>query len=107
MAISQKRYIDITSGVGGTPVAGQRELICRVMTTNSLANTAPVLEFTSLDNVATVFATSTDEYKFAAKYFGYAGSATHGAAAPGTGAGANAPVPRRGRCGWCMPRNGW
>lgn len=71
MAISQKRYIDITSGVGGTPVAGQRELICRVMTTNSLANTAPVLEFTSLENVATVFATSTDEYKFAAKYFGY------------------------------------
>jgi hypothetical protein len=71
MAISQKRYIDITSGVGGSAAAGQRELICRVMTTNTLANTQPVLEFTSIENVATVFPTTSDEYKFAAKYFGF------------------------------------
>lgn len=71
MAIQQKRYIDIVSGVGGAAAAGARELICRVMTQSELATSGAVMEFTSVDNVATVFPTSSDEYKFAVKYFGF------------------------------------
>lgn len=71
MAISQKRYIDITSGVGGQIIASERELIARVMTTNSLAPFGSVMEFTSLDNVGAHFGTTSGEYKFAANYFGF------------------------------------
>ena len=71
MAIPQKRYIDITSGVGGGASAGERELICRVMTKNLPIEGGSIREFSSLDAVANVFATSSDEYKFSAKYFGF------------------------------------
>lgn len=71
MAISQKRYIDITSGVGGSPVASQRELIARLLTTNPLAPFGSVMEFTSLDNVGAHFGTASTEYGWAEKYFGY------------------------------------
>lgn len=71
MAISQKRYIDITSGVGGQAAAGERELIARLMTTNILAPFGSVMEFTSLDNVGLHFGTGSAEYGFAEKYFGF------------------------------------
>lgn len=71
MAISQKRYIDITSGVGGQAAASERELIARLMTTNPLAPYGSVMEFTSLDNVGAHFGTSSEEYLFAAEYFGF------------------------------------
>lgn len=71
MAISQKRYIEITSGVGGQPAASERELIARIMTTNILAPYGGVMEFTSLDNVGGQFGTTSDEYAFAEKYFGF------------------------------------
>lgn len=71
MAISQKRYIDITSGVGGQPAAAERELIARLLTTNPLASYGSVMEFTSLDNVGLQFGTNSAEYAFAVKYFGF------------------------------------
>lgn len=71
MAISQKRYIDITSGVGGQAAASERELIARLMTTNPLAPYGSVMEFTSLDNVGGHFGTTSEEYLFAEKYFGF------------------------------------
>lgn len=71
MAISQKRYIDITSGVGGQAAASERELIARLMTTNPLAPFGSVMEFTSLDNVGAHFGATSAEYRFAEKYFGF------------------------------------
>lgn len=71
MAISQKRYIDITSGVGGQAAASERELIARLMTTNPLAPFGSVMEFTSLDNVGGHFGANSAEYRFAEKYFGF------------------------------------
>ena len=62
MAISQKRYVDITSGVGGAAVASERELIARLITTNQLAPMGSVMEFTSLDNVGIHFGTGSAEY---------------------------------------------
>jgi len=71
MAISQKRYVDITSGVGGQAAATARELILRIITTSKLAPVNGVLEFGSLDDVGAYFGTTATEYLYAAKYFGY------------------------------------
>lgn len=76
MAISQDRYILITSGQGGAAAVGNRELIARIITTNELAPTLGVLEFgggaaTALKNVGAHFGTSSQEYAFASKYFGF------------------------------------
>lgn len=76
MAISQSRYVLITSGVGGAAAAGRRDLIARMMTTNTKAPTKGVLEFgggaaAALKNVGIHFGTSSAEYAFASKYFGW------------------------------------
>ena len=76
MAISQSRYVLITSGVGGAAAAGRRELIARLMTTNTLAPTLGVVEFgggaaAALKNVGAYFGTTSAEYAFAQKYFGF------------------------------------
>lgn len=71
MSISIKKYVDITSGVGGASAVKTRELILRVFTTNALVPAASVLEMTELNDVADKFGTSSDEYKIAAKYFGF------------------------------------
>lgn len=75
MAISQSRYVLITSGVGGAAAAGRRDLMARLMTTNIKAPTNGVLEFAggaaALKNVGIHFGTSSAEYAFAAKYFGF------------------------------------
>lgn len=76
MAISQSRYVLITSGVGGAAAAGRRELIARLMTTSAKAPTKAVLEFgggaaAALKNVATHFGSTSAEYAFASKYFSW------------------------------------
>ncbi len=71
MAISQKRYVDIQSGVGGQAAATARELILRCITTSGLAPTNKILEFSSLDDVGGYFGSDSTEYKYAEKYFGY------------------------------------
>lgn len=71
MAIPQKRYIEITSGVAGQAAAGQRELIARLMTTNELCGFARIYEFEDADAVMEHFGSASDEYIFASKYFGF------------------------------------
>lgn len=71
MAIPQTKYVNIISAVGGTSQVSQRDLIGRVFTDSSLVPAGAVLEFTGLDTVGNWFGTESDEYAFAAKYFGY------------------------------------
>ena len=76
MAISQSRYVLITSAVGGSAKVSRRELIARLMTTNTKAPTKGVLEFgggasAALKNVGAYFGTESAEYAFASKYFAW------------------------------------
>lgn len=71
MAISFKKYIDITSGVGGGAAVRERDLITRIFTTNALVSPNSYLEIESADEVATYFGSDSDEYKRAAFYFGW------------------------------------
>lgn len=75
MAISIRRYVDITSGVGAGASVRQRELITRVFTTNPLVPTASHVEFTSADDVATYFGSGSEEYARAAFYFAWVSKA--------------------------------
>lgn len=70
MAISQKKYVDITSGVGGEATAARRELIARLFTSNAALTNAQILE-TDLAGTLAVFGDSSAEYAFALKYFGF------------------------------------
>ena len=69
MTISQTKYIDITSGVGGEATASRRELIGRVMSKNAKVPVNSILEFNA-DEAAAYFGNSA-EGKFAAKYFAF------------------------------------
>ena len=74
MAISQNKYINIISAVGGAETVRQRDLMARVFTTNYLAPVGQVVEFTggsvvALETVGEYFGVTGDEYKFASKYF--------------------------------------
>lgn len=71
MAIPQKRYIDITSGVAGQAAAGQRELIARLMSTNPLCGFGHIYEFADADAVLAHFGETSQEYIFAKWYFGF------------------------------------
>lgn len=71
MSISISRYVDITSGVGGSNTVTQRELIGRLFTTNPLLPTGSFGDFTSAADVGTYFGTSSDEYRRAQFYFGW------------------------------------
>lgn len=75
MAIPQEEYIKITSGVAARPAATNRELIGRVLTSNKNApydvSDKTLIEFTSPESVATFFGSTSDEYDFASKYFGF------------------------------------
>jgi len=75
MAISLKKYINITSGVGGATQVSERELILRLMTTNELVPTGDALEFTSSADVGTYFGTESEEYSRAVFYFGWVSKA--------------------------------
>lgn len=69
MTISQTKYIDITSGVGGEATASRRELIGRVISSNPKIPVNGILEFNA-DNAAAYFGNS-PEGVFAAKYFAF------------------------------------
>ena len=74
MAISQNKYINIISAVGGGSSVVQRDLMGRVFTSNALVPVGQIIEFTggmvvALESVGEYFGITSDEYKFAAKYF--------------------------------------
>lgn len=71
MSINQKKYIDVTSGVGGEAEAGRKSLGARILIRNALAPVGQVLEFSGVAEVGAYFGTATPEYTFAAKYFGF------------------------------------
>lgn len=76
MAISQSKYVNITSTVAGSPAVTQRDLIGRVFTTNYLVPSGQVLEFNggasaALQSVGEYFGTTSVEYEFASQYFGF------------------------------------
>ena len=73
MAISFKKYVDITSGVGGNSPVAQREFIGRIFSINPLIPTKTVIEFTTLEDVGTYFGTGSEEYARASFYFGFIG----------------------------------
>ena len=71
MAISFRRYVDITSGVGaGVRVPG-RDLVGRIFSVNVLIPTDTVVEFAEAAEVAAFFGSSSEEYRRAAFYFGF------------------------------------
>ena len=71
MAISFKRYVDITSGVGGGAGVRLRDLILRLFTTDTRVPEKTVLEISSADEVGAFFGTSSSEYSRAVFYFGF------------------------------------
>lgn len=71
MAINSKKYIQITSGVGGAAAVSARELLNRIFTTNELVPTNSVLKFSDLGSVLDYFGSSSEEYKRASQYFGF------------------------------------
>ncbi len=71
MAISFTKYVDITSGVGGSAGVRQRDLIGRIFTTNVALAVGTIAEFTTLADVGTFFGTTSEEYLRASFYFGW------------------------------------
>lgn len=71
MAIKFTRYIDITSGVGGTAVVARRDLIARLFTANNLLPPQSFIEFSSAADVATYFGSGSEEYLRALFYFSW------------------------------------
>lgn len=80
MAISQSKYINIVSSVGGGSAINQRDLMGRVFTTNYLVPVNRVLEFSggktsALAAIADYFGSTSDEYAFANRYFSFSTAA--------------------------------
>lgn len=71
MAISFTKYVDITSGVGGSGGVRQRDLIGRIFTTDTALAAGEIVEVTTLADVGTLFGTDSEEYKRASFYFGW------------------------------------
>jgi hypothetical protein len=71
MSISIKKYVDITSGVGAGASVKERELILRLFTNNSLVPAGNIIEMTDINDVETMFGTTSEEYLRAAMYFGF------------------------------------
>lgn len=81
MSISQTKYINIVSSVGGTPRVDQRDLMGRVFTSNTLVPAGQVVEFSggsiaALQSVGQYFGLQSQEYAFATKYFQVTKTAT-------------------------------
>lgn len=71
MAISLRRYVRITSGVGGGSPVATRDLIGRILTSNPLTPADAILEFGDAASVASYYGADSLEARVAAFYFGY------------------------------------
>lgn len=71
MSISIQRYVDITSGVGASPLVPARDLIGRVFTANNLLPPQSFISFTNAADVGTYFGLSSEEYLRAVFYFSW------------------------------------
>lgn len=70
MAITMRKYVDITSGVGGASQVKGRELIARLFSSSPMLSPQTAYELTTVEDVAALFGVSSDEYASAAMYFG-------------------------------------
>ena len=71
MAISQKKYVDITSAVVGATAVPLQKLCGRVFTKNTVLQSLSAYEFRTANDVADFFGADSEEAKFAARYFSY------------------------------------
>lgn len=71
MAISQSKYVIITSGVGGAAAVTARELIARLITDSAKTPVNVALEFSTLADVSAFYGAQSKEYKAASVYFGF------------------------------------
>ncbi|ENU3061695.1 DUF3383 domain-containing protein [Escherichia coli] len=71
MAISFKKYVDITSGVGAGASVKNRELIGRLFTSSPLLAVDVIAEATDADSVGKLFGYYSEEYKRALFYFSW------------------------------------
>jgi len=71
LAVSQQRYVDITSGVGASESVAERQLIGRIFTDNVLLPPQSYKEFSSLAAVGAYFGTGSTEYLQAEVYFSW------------------------------------
>lgn len=71
MSISIERYVSITSGVAGAQAVAQRELIGLRFSTSPKVPVGAHVVVANADDALDYFGASSDEYKFAAQYFGY------------------------------------
>lgn len=71
MAITIKKYVEITSGVGAANTVRQRDLIGRLFTNNPLVPVDGFVEVTSADDARAYFGASSEEYARAVFYFGF------------------------------------
>ena len=71
MAISMKKYVDIRSGINNIRTATEKELIARIFTKSASMDENIVIECENLADVGEIFASSSDEYKIAEKYFNF------------------------------------
>lgn len=69
MPISQTKYIDVTTYAVTEQQLSNKSLVTRIFTTNELIPNNTIIVFYSADAVKTYFGESSDEYKFANKYF--------------------------------------
>ena len=79
MPITIQKFVDVQSGVAGGAVVRARELVGRVLSTSSALQPGVVVEFDSLNDVGSVFATNSPEYRLAASYFGFVSKMNSGA----------------------------
>jgi len=71
MAIDIRKYINITSGVGGGAGVKERSFMLRLYTSNSKIGANTLEEFTSAADVATFFGSTSTEYEMSALYFSF------------------------------------
>lgn len=69
--LSQNRYVDIISGVAAANDVDAKDLILRVITQNAAIPPGVVAEFSDHTSVGAYFGLNSEEYKRAAKYFGF------------------------------------
>ena len=71
MAISINKYVDIVSGVGGSGVVRQRDLIGRIFTSNLRVPADSLVEVTSAADALAYFGSTSEEYLRALFYFSW------------------------------------
>ena len=71
MAINFRKYVNITSGIGGRDIASTRDYIARLYTTNPKCPAGGILELDYAEDVAAFFGAGSEEYDRAIFYFSW------------------------------------